>query len=148
MERIPKQGFDVLSADEYQGYFAIAQHLFLAGDLKKPTPHPFFRDNRLEIIACSYNAGDNGLFHWHPLVTEYEYILEGKLSYIEASTGAVHQLKAGDLGHVPVGVCVGRVVEEPCRTLAIKVPSLDEKIHCRQCGRVCLCRQEAFVKPT
>jgi hypothetical protein len=144
MERIPMQGVNVISSGEYTQHFASAKHLFLAGDLGLPNPHPFFRDARLEIIACKYEPGDDGLFHWHASVTEYEFVLEGSISYVEADTGILHSLEAGDLTLIPPGVCVRRQVDQSSRLLAIKVPSSAGKIHCPQCKRTCASRQQPF----
>ena len=77
-----------ISFDEYRDHLAPLQHLFLVGDLQKPTP-PVFRDARLELILCTYEAGDDGLFHWHEEVTEYEIILEGRVGYQHVSDGRI-----------------------------------------------------------
>src|SRR5262245_9255425 len=105
MERIPTNGLTAIYSGEYETHFDSAQRLFLAGDLKLPNPHPFFRDRRIEIIACRYKAGDDGFFHWHTNVTEYEYVVEGSMAYEEAATGDVRCFSAGDLRLVPAGVC-------------------------------------------
>ena len=144
MERVATSGMSAIHPAEYVPHFAGAKHLFLAGDLRLPNPHPFFRDPRVEIIACKYGAGDGGRFHWHAVVTEYEYVLEGSVSYVEAATGLLQRFGPGDLTLIPAGVCVRRIVDEPCRTLALKLPSSAEKIHCRDCGRQCPSRQEPF----
>jgi mannose-6-phosphate isomerase-like protein (cupin superfamily) len=133
-----------IAAAEYAPSFASLEHVFLVGNLQRPCPHPFFRDRRLEVIVCQYEAGARGQFHWHPEVTEYEYVLEGSLTYREAATGNTTIFRAGDLATVPSEVCVERTVTEPCRTLAIKVPSLDDKVYCRDCARVCAQRVEPF----
>jgi len=144
MQRIPTGGLDRIAEAEYQPSFESLQHFFLVGNLQRPCPHPFFPDRRLEVILCQYRAGDHGQFHWHPEVTEYEYLLEGSLAYREAETGNTTVFQAGDLATVPAGVCVERIIQQPCRTLAIKVPSNDVKIHCRDCARVCTQRVEPF----
>jgi LSD1 subclass zinc finger protein len=144
MERASTNGMTAIRAAEYAPRFAAAKHLFLAGDLRQPNPHPFFRDPRVEIIACKYDAGDGGLYHWHAVVTEYEYVLEGSVSYVEAATGALHRFEPGDLTLIPAGVCVRRIVDQPCRTLALKIPSSAEKVHCAQCTRECPSRQELY----
>ena len=144
MQRDATASIGKIAAAEYASHFQALPHIFLVGDLQRPCPHPFFRDNRLEMILCQYEAGSHGQFHWHPAVTEYEYVIEGALAYREAETGNVTVFRAGDLATVPVERCVERVVEESCRTLAIKVPSDDVKIHCRDCGRECARRVEPF----
>jgi mannose-6-phosphate isomerase-like protein (cupin superfamily) len=144
MERLAGSGLEKIAAGEYGPHFAGLQHVFLVGNLQLPCPHPFFRDPRLEIIACRYEPGDHGAWHWHPDVTEYEYVLEGSMVYQDAFTGEVQCFRTGDLRTVPAGVCVRRSVEEPCRTLAVKVPSSDRKIHCCDCTRTCTQRVEPF----
>jgi hypothetical protein len=144
MQRVPTGGLDKIAEAEYGSTFGSLQHVFLVGNLQRPCPHPFFRDARLEVIVCQYEAGDHGQFHWHPEVTEYEYVLEGSLVYREAATGHTTVFRAGDLATVPAKVCVERIVEQPCRTLAVKVPSNDVKLYCRDCARVCAQRVEPF----
>jgi ethanolamine utilization protein EutQ (cupin superfamily) len=135
---------DKIAAADYGSSVGTQPHIFLVGDLQRPCPHPFFRDARVEVIACHYQSGDHGAFHWHPGVTEYEYIVEGEVVYREAATGKVTVFHAGDLATVPAGVCVERRIDAPCRTLAVKVPSDHVKIHCRECSRACDYRVEPF----
>jgi hypothetical protein len=144
MERIPKDGLNGIASAEYQSHFPELPHIFLAGNLLRRCPHPFFRDGRLEIVACSYQAGGHGEFHWHPEVTEYEYVVEGAVTYLAAETGETRRYTAGDLSMVRPGVCVRRLIEAPCRTLAVKVPSNNVKIHCAQCPRECPQRIEPY----
>jgi mannose-6-phosphate isomerase-like protein (cupin superfamily) len=144
MQKVPTGGLDKIAEAEYGSCFGSLQHIFLVGNLLRSCPHPFFRDRRLEVIVCQYEAGDHGQFHWHPEVTEYEYILEGSLAYREAETGNITVFQAGDLATVPAEVCVERIMDQPCRTLAIKVPSHDVKVHCRDCARLCAQRVEPF----
>ena len=145
MERASTSRVVRIGAEEYLPFHG-QQHLHLVGDLKMPTLHPFFRDARLEIILCFYAAGDDGLFHWHRDVTEYEILLEGAVGYVEASTGVTHWLGPGDCSVVPAGVCVKRLVQGSTRTVAVKVPSAAEKVHCSACASECVSRQEPFAE--
>jgi len=141
---MPNSVVGKIAAAEYGPSFESLEHVFLVGNLQRPCPHPFFRDARLEVIVCQYDPGDHGRFHWHPEVTEYELVLEGCVTYREADTGKVTVFRAGDLATVPAQVCVERRIDQPCRTLAIKVPSNDVKVHCGECPRVCSHRLEPF----
>lgn len=134
-----------ISREQYSPHLSALQHLFLVGDLRKPTPHPFVRDDRLELILCEYGAGDDGLFHLHEAVTEYEYVLEGRIGYTDAATGRTEWFDTGDFSIITAGTCVKRLVPVPARTLAVKVPSVPgDKIHCAECNRsACPSRQEA-----
>lgn len=126
-----------IQAKEYLPYAAQLKHVFLTGDLKKPQPHPFIHEPRLEFVLCFYESHDDGLPHWHADITEYELVLEGHIGYFELATGQHHWLGPGDFVTVPMGVCVQRKVREHCRTLAVKVPSDASKVHCQDCGREC-----------
>jgi hypothetical protein len=144
MERAPTGGIDRIAAQEYEPCFESLRHIFLAGNLKLPCPHPFFRESRVELILCEYGAGEDGHFHWHPEATEYEVVLAGSIDYREAATAKVSRFEAGDVVRVPAHTCVKRLVTGACRTLAIKVPSDDGKVHCRDCRRECAERVEPF----
>jgi hypothetical protein len=128
-----------IARGEYEP-FADLRHLFLVGDLKRPNPHPFVRDARLELILCYYQPGDNGLHHWHSEVTEYELVLEGEIGHFDVATGETQWFGPGDLRILPPGVCIQRRIRTAARTVAIKVPSSAEKVHCRDCPRDCASR--------
>jgi len=128
-----------IAREEYER-FAALKHLFLVGDLQRENPHAFVQDSRLELILCYYNLGDDGLPHWHSEVTEYELVLEGEIGYVDTRTGETQWFGPGDLSIVPPAACVQRIVRKPARTLAIKVPSSAEKVHCAECRRECAAR--------
>ena len=106
MQREATGSLAKIAAAEYASHFQTLPHIFLVGNLQRACPHPFFRDSRLEVILCQYEAGSHGQFHWHPTVTEYEYVIEGSLTYHEAETGNVTIFRTGDLATVPVERCV------------------------------------------
>lgn len=126
-----------ISSESYVEFAPELKHIFLAGNLKKSTPHPFVRDDRVEVIACFYDAGDDGRFHWHPEVTEYEFVLSGKIGYLDVRNGETLWYEQGDFSIVPAEACVKRIVPVASRTLAIKVPSDSRKVHCDGCDRLC-----------
>lgn len=125
--------------------FRDLKHVFLVGNLQHEVCHPFVRDDRLEVILCYYEAGDDGLFHRHPHVTEYEYVLAGSVSYFDVATGQEVSFSTGDFCVIPAGICVQRRVRQRARTLALKVPSADDKVHCAECDRECAYRQKPFA---
>lgn len=137
--------FGGIARVEYAEVAARLKHVFLVGDLARPSEHPFVREDRLELILCFYEAGDDGLPHWHRDVTEYEVVVEGSVGYLDVPTGETRWFAAGDLSVVPAGRCVKRLVPHPARTVAIKVPSRPgDKVHCRDCQRACPVRLEAY----
>lgn len=134
-----------IAAGDYLPHAAALRHVFLTGDLSAASPHPFFRDGRVELVYCQYRPGDNGAFHWHRNITEYQIVLTGAFGVREAATGNVTWFRAGDVSTTPPGVCVERLIDEATTTVALKVPSLPgDKIHCAECRRACDFRQAAF----
>jgi quercetin dioxygenase-like cupin family protein len=144
MERPLTGGVIRIGHAEYAEVLPELKHVFLVGDLQRPTPHPFIRDQRVELIVVSYEAGDEGRHHWHPDVTEYEIVLEGEIGYFEVATGETHWFGAGDLVAIPAGACVKRLVRRSARGVTLKVPSAARKVHCYCCARECAWRVEPF----
>jgi mannose-6-phosphate isomerase-like protein (cupin superfamily) len=127
-----------IRADEYRAAFAGDPHVFLVGDLRKPAAHPYWRDPRVELVLCRYEAGQDGEPHWHADVTEYELVLEGRIGYLHVASGETLWFEPGDLSAVPAGSCVKRSVPVASRTLAVKVPSRPgDKVLCHACARRC-----------
>jgi quercetin dioxygenase-like cupin family protein len=122
---------------EYNHALSGLRHIFLVGNLQRPTPHPFLKDERLEVVLCHYHVGDDGRYHWHRGVTEYEIVIEGEIGYFEVSTDQVHWLRPGDFVMIPAGTCVKRLVRDSAYALAVKIPSADDKVHCSECHRHC-----------
>jgi mannose-6-phosphate isomerase-like protein (cupin superfamily) len=145
MERPVNGSIQRIDRSEYEP-FAERQHLFLIGNLQRENPHPFVRDPRLELILCYYNSGDDGLPHWHREVTEYEIVIEGESGILEVATGRARWFGSGDLVVIPPGVCVKRLVRKTVRTLAIKIPSKAEKVHCAGCPRECSARLAPYFQ--
>jgi len=145
MERHVNGSMQRIDRAEYEP-FAAQQHLFLVGNLQRENPHPFVRDPRLELILCYYDAGDDGVPHWHREVTEYELILEGESGTLDAATGQTHWFAAGDLIVIPPGVCVQRLIRKPTRTVTVKIPSSAEKVHCAGCPRECSARVAPYLQ--
>ena len=123
--------------EDYKNNYKENKHVFLVGNLTKPTKYPFIRDSRVEFIVCSYKTGDHGDFHWHEDLDEYEIVIEGTIGYHYACSDVKEWFRKGDFSFIPAGVCVKRLVNEPARTIAVKVPSNSSKTFCNQCNRIC-----------
>ena len=140
----PAAAIQIIRKSEWEPHAAALKHVFLAGNLQRPVPHPFLRRTDAEIIWCDYQAGDNGRPHWHAEVDEIEIVLRGRIGCRDIATGEVIWFEAGDLLSVSRGVCVERIIAEPTQTLAVKLPSRQDKVHCRDCDRTCAQRREEF----
>jgi hypothetical protein len=135
----------VIRAGEWQPHAATLKHVFLVGNLQRPSPHPFFRRADVEVILCEYQTGDHGMPHWHRETDEIEFVIEGRVGYHEIATDTTWCFGSGDLHSIPRGTCVRRIAREPARTLALKLPSRAERVHCRECARICRYRLEPYA---
>jgi len=138
-------GISSISAASWNHSIEILKHTFLVRNLKKSVPHPFLRRNDLELIICSYVAGDHGEPHWHLEVDEFEFVIDGAVIYEESQTGEIHHFIKNDLIHIPMGVCVKRIVTSTCKTLTVKIPSKLDKVICSACSRICTKRISPFL---
>jgi quercetin dioxygenase-like cupin family protein len=145
MERRLGGGVVRIARSEYAGALPDGKHVFLVGDLQRPTDYPFIRDPRVELVLVSYEPGDDGAYHWHEAVTEYELVVEGEIGYFEVASGATHWFGAGDMVAIPAGACVKRLVRARARGVTVKVPSLATKIHCPACPRECTYRTAPYA---
>jgi len=144
-ERHPKTPIGRISGDTYLPYTDNLSHVFLTGNLQAPSPHPHFCDDRLELIYCKYRPGDNGVFHWHDAITEYQIVISGAFGVREAASGCVTWFGPGDVSLIPAGVCIERLIKTETTTVAVKVPSVPgDKIHCSDCVRSCQSRQKPY----
>jgi len=127
-----------IQLSDYKPHIEALKHIFLVGNLPRRPSYPFVNDPRLEIILCHYQAGDDGEYHWHRDITEYDLIIEGKIGYKNMEDGKTKWYEPGDLCVIEPGICVKRLVEKPSRSVTVKVPSLaDDKIICDTCQRSC-----------
>lgn len=144
-ERHPDAVVGRISGDSYLPHTDNLSHIFLTGGLADPSPHPYFEDGRLELIYCKYCPGDNGKFHWHDAITEYQIVISGAYGVREAASGKTTWFGPGDVSAIPPGVCIERLIDADTITIAVKVPSVPgDKIHCAECARACHSRQESF----
>jgi hypothetical protein len=146
IEKNNPRGIQHIAAGDYLPFAdsTDSKHVFLAGDLQRPTPNPFFRESALEVVRTFYEPGDGGLPHWHEHATEYEMVLSGRIGYQEAGTTQVQWFEPGDFLRVPPGICVTRKIEVQTRTLAVKTPSGYDKVYCDACPRDCSTRIAPF----
>ena len=130
---------------EYADHAKELDHIFLTGNLQRTPPHPYFHDPRVEVIYCNYEAGDKkGEFHWHSEITEFEFVIRGKIGYREAESKETKWFGPGDFLTVPKHTCIQRIVVEKSETLTVKVASKNYKIRCDHCDRKCTDRLKAY----
>ncbi|MDQ3120018.1 MAG: hypothetical protein M3Q89_10695 [Verrucomicrobiota bacterium] len=144
MPERPVSNLSAIRRAEYDEHRSQLGHLFLTGNLKMPTPHPFFRRDDIEVILCTYEAGDVGEPQWHEAVDELETILDGRIGYREAPSGLAYWFEQGDFVHIPKGTCVKRTVAIASRTIAMKLPSDPSRVICSECTRECSYREAPY----
>lgn len=140
MQKFSPENLLHVTSAEITAYTEAFKHLYLVGNLQKPVPHPYVVDQRLEFVLCNYESGDQGIRHWHRELTEYTFVIQGRLSYMDIVSEQVYDLESGDFFVIPAGQCMSLTIDRPTTALTIKVPSILDKVYCTQCSRVCKAR--------
>lgn len=69
---------------------------YLAGDLKLPQDLEHLRDGEIEVGITDYATYQWEKPHYHPLVTEYQFLLRGAAKYVDLDAGEEILVEAGD----------------------------------------------------
>lgn len=129
--------FQIIRGDDYGGLANELPHIYLVGNLQRAVPHPFFRDDRLEIVRATYPTQMIHQRHWHQTLTEYTFLLSGRVEILLIPQGHIYTAKAGDLVKISPTQCIQLTTLTPLETLTVKVPSQHDKILCAACSRPC-----------
>lgn len=109
---------------------------YFVGNLGLPQLIPFIKDERVEIGISSYSEFTVESPHWHTNQIEYHYLLSGCTTYIETDTGQRHVFKPGDFYAIMTGTCFEQESEAGTSLIFIKVPSINDKVTCKNCTKM------------
>ena len=126
-----------IQASDYLPFLDALKHVYVVGDLQQPVPHPFIRDDRLELVIVAYPAGTVHQRHWHAELTEYMVVIAGELRAVMIPSGEELIIQAGDMLHVPPETCLQLTTIDDANLMVVKVPSVNDKITCNRCQRDC-----------
>jgi len=118
----------ILSNLDISACLAKTTRQYLVGNLKRPQPLRAIPDDHIEIgISESKGEDSVDLKHFHPIVTEYQYVLEGTLDLKELDAGIVHHLVKGDFFIIYPNTKYQGVLHPHSKVLFIKYPGMNDK---------------------
>lgn len=101
---------------------------YLTGDLKRPQALNAIFDGEVEVaISETFGEPYSGLKHFHPVVTEYQYVLKGAIDVIEIEKGAKHHFAKGDFFVIYPHTAYQTIIAPNTRILFFKHPGMDDK---------------------
>ena len=106
---------------------------YLVGRLGLPQILEHIDDPDVEIGISQYDEEKYEAPHWHPIQTEYNYLLAGSTTYTEIISGDAYHFSAGDFYAISPETCYEQTVKPGTKILFIKKPSINDKITCDNC---------------
>lgn len=101
---------------------------YLTGNLKRPQALGAIPDDEVEVaISETFFEPEAGLRHYHPLVTEYQYVIEGSVDVIEIDKGVKHHFKKGDFFIIYPQTKYQTIIAPNSRILFFKHPGMNDK---------------------
>lgn len=81
-----------------------------------------------EAIAETRDAESAGIPHYHPIVTEYQYVIAGAADVLETDTKRVHRFRQGDFFVIYPNTHYQMLIKPHSRVLFVKCPGANEKM--------------------
>jgi mannose-6-phosphate isomerase-like protein (cupin superfamily) len=101
---------------------------YLVGNLQKPQLLEHIHDEQVEVGVSFYKEFTADQPHYHPTVSEYQYVIEGS-SYIKnLQTNEIIKLEAGDFYIVKANTPYAQKNMPNTKILFFKHPGLNDKI--------------------
>ena len=132
--------FKIIGSEEIKKSLTSATRQYLVGHLERPQELKHLDSGELEIGITSYKKITEEEPHWHKFANEYQLVLQGETSYCDLTNGEVINLRCGDFYLIESGTCYSQESEAGTIILFIKVPSINDKMKCRDCLRDCSAR--------
>lgn len=108
---------------------------YFVGSLKLPQIIKHIDEEDLEIGITNYKEETAEDPHWHPTQKEYQYMLSGETTYIDAITMEAVTYKEGDFYAIYPEICYKQHSLPGTRILFIKTPSINDKVVCYKCSK-------------
>jgi len=100
---------------------------YLVGNLSRPQNLQHIFDADVEIGISDYEETNLDKPHFHPCLSEYQYILKGEIVVFDLEHKKSYQLKEGDFYAVPKGNRRIQLSKANSRILFVKNKSMDDK---------------------
>ena len=105
---------------------------YLTGNLKKPQELEHVPSSHVEIGMTRMRQGERERPHYHPVQSEFVYVLDGTFEVVELSTDQTHTLRKGDFLAIEGNTRYAQHAVTNCLLFFAKCPSVDDKIELDQ----------------
>ena len=100
---------------------------YLVGHLSRPQGLCHIEDENIEVGITSYREYKSEPAHFHPIVTEYQYVIMGNTKYIDLKSNEELEFKTGDFFMIPSGTPYAQKSTGGTVILFIKTPGGNDK---------------------
>lgn len=101
---------------------------YLAGTLQRPQELEHVQDSDIEVGVAAYHEAAADIPHFHPVVSEYQYIISGRCHLLDVDTDEVHKLETGDFYAIPAGKTHVQKCSSGTNIIFFKHPAVDDKV--------------------
>jgi quercetin dioxygenase-like cupin family protein len=118
-----------LAAKDIEQALSGVTRQYLVGELARPQTLHHISHSVVEIGITRYGPqGGTEAPHTHRHAFEYQYMLEGKTTYLDVKTQEEHVFRKGDFYAIEPGVAYAQKSASETEILFIKVPPGNDKI--------------------
>lgn len=121
------KGFIKITDSEINKSLEGVTRQYIVGNLQKPQKLKFLRREDIEIGITSYDEYNEEQPHYHTIVTEFQYMVDGWTKYKNLDTGEVFEFKKGDFYAIETGTKYAQKSKKGTKILFVKVPSANDK---------------------
>ena len=88
---------EIITQEQIQNVLLNEHRQYLVGDLKLPQRLQYIYDDKVEMGITRFEKYACEKPHFHPIVTEYQIILNGEAKYVDIEANREYMVKAGDI---------------------------------------------------
>src|SRR5699024_6016244 len=107
--------------------FQQSDRQYLVGNLARPQILQHVTDEDVEIGISDYKEDSFDQPHFHPCLSEYQYVLKGEIIVFDLENELSYTLREGDFYSVPASNRRVQVSKKDSRILFVKNTSKDDK---------------------
>lgn len=114
---------------------------YFVGNLANPQEIEHVHSEDLEIGITFYDVETTEEPHWHPVQTEFGYMLSGECTWVDIQSNEEVTYYEGDFFSIKSNTCYTQTAKANTKILFIKTPSINDKQTCSSCNKECSSRK-------
>lgn len=118
---------EIITQEQIQNVLLNEHRQYLVGDLKLPQRLQYIYDDKVEMGITRFEKYACEKPHFHPIVTEYQIILNGEAKYVDIEANREYMVKAGDVFVIRPNTTYIQKSTEGAVILFFKYPSGNDK---------------------